>query len=161
MNLRNLVPLSGRSHNLSYFTPTNIADRVHDLLDGFFAEAQLMPTFDSFNRFPAMSVSENDNAIIVEAELPAMDEKDIKIDTNKNYLTISGEKKNTREEERKAYHVSELVYGKFSRSIALPFNIEADKTKASFKKGVLTVTIQKPEGQLSKSQTIPVIAEKE
>jgi hypothetical protein len=50
MNLRNLVPVSGRSHNLSYFTPTNIADRVHDLLDGFFAEAQLMPTFDSFKK---------------------------------------------------------------------------------------------------------------
>jgi HSP20 family protein len=137
MSLRNLLPLSGRSNNLNYFTPANIADRVHDLLDGFFTDTQLMPTFDPFHRFPAMSVSENDNSIIVEAELPAIDEQDIKIDTNKNYLTISGEKKNKTEEDRKAYHVSELVYGKFSRSIALPFNIEADKTKASFRKGVL------------------------
>ncbi len=96
---------------------------------------------------PSVDVSENGKMITVKAEVPGMDEKDISVTLSDNVLTISGEKKqeNTREESGKRYVMTERKYGSFSRSITLPEGIKADKIKASFTKGVLSVDIPKDE----------------
>jgi HSP20 family protein len=149
------------SKNRNPYSPLiSIQDRMNDLFDSFF-QHQISPWNFGFSaNYPAISVSEKDKCVYVKAEIPSIDEKDIKIDINKNLLTISGEKRSENSEESSTYHVCEISYGKFSRSISLPFEIDSSKTKANFSKGVLTIEIQKPEQQIAKSQNIPIKFEK-
>ena len=79
--------------------------------------------------------------LVVEAELPGLDEKDVSVTLNEGVLTLQGEKKSEREEKKDDYHLMERSYG--SLSFRVPDTIDADKAKASFEKGVLKVTIPK------------------
>ena len=94
---------------------------------------------------PRVDVAETDDAVVVTAELPGMDKDDIKVSIENNVLTISGEKKQEKEEKGKTYHWSERVYGRFSRSFTLPVQVDANKVKAVYKNGVLTLTLPKVE----------------
>jgi HSP20 family protein len=87
---------------------------------------------------PIVDVREEDNTIIVDAELPGMTEDDVKVSVESNVLTISGERK---AEKKEKYHRTERYRGSFARSFTLPTSAEADKIEASFDKGVLTVKI--------------------
>jgi HSP20 family protein len=91
----------------------------------------------------AVDVTEGDKAYEITAELPGMDEKNIDVKVVNGGLTIKGEKKDEKEEKKKDYYVSERRYGSFERYFRLPDGVEADKIEASFKKGVLTVTLPK------------------
>jgi HSP20 family protein len=92
---------------------------------------------------PAVDVTESDKAYEIAAELPGMDEKDIEVNVANDGLTIKGEKKFEREEKQKDYYVSERRYGSFERHFGLPKDVEADKIEASFRNGVLKVTLPK------------------
>ncbi len=109
---------------------------------------------------PSIDVSETDSELKVEAELPGVDEKDVEVSVVDNVLTIRGEKKEEREEKKKDYHLVERSYGSFARSITLPFAVEPDQAKATFKNGVLTITLPKPPEVKEKLKKIPVSAEK-
>jgi HSP20 family protein len=91
--------------------------------------------------WPSVEVNASDKEVRVAAELPGLDEKDVEVLVEDNVLTIRGEKR--AETEDKDRRFSERYYGRFERSIALPFAIEEDKAEASFKNGVLTVTLPK------------------
>jgi HSP20 family protein len=86
-------------------------------------------------------VNASDNEVRVSAELPGMDEKDVEVLVDNDVLTIRGEKKS--DSENHGRHFSERYYGRFERSLALPFEVDEEKAEASFKNGVLTVTIPK------------------
>lgn len=111
---------------------------------------------------PVVDVIDQDQAILISAELPGMDEKNIELKLANNTLTLRGEKKDEREENRRGYYLSERSYGSFQRSFALPESIDADKIEANFDKGILTITLpKKPEAQrqekmidIKKQQTI-------
>ena len=90
---------------------------------------------------PAVDVVESEKAYEITAELPGMDEKDIEVKVTDGSLTIKGEKQEEKEE--KDYYLRERHYGSFERSFELPESVEPDKIEASFKKGVLTVTLPK------------------
>ncbi|MHC2582306.1 HSP20 family molecular chaperone IbpA [Bradyrhizobium diazoefficiens] len=92
---------------------------------------------------PAVDVTESDKAYEITAELPGMDEKDIEVNVANDGLIIKGEKKFEREEKQKDYYVSERRYGSFERHFGLPKDVEADKIEASFRNGVLKVTLPK------------------
>jgi HSP20 family protein len=95
---------------------------------------------------PELDVRENSDSIIVEAELPGVEEKDISITFSNGVLTIKGEKKHENEEQGENYHLSERSFGSFERSIRLPDTIDDAKVEAKFDKGVLKVTAtKKPE----------------
>ncbi|OGR26813.1 MAG: molecular chaperone [Desulfobacca sp. RBG_16_60_12] len=94
---------------------------------------------------PAVDVTETAEAVVVKAEVPGMDAKDINISVTGDVLTIKGEKKSEREEKEENYHVVERSYGSFSRSLALPGAVDLDKIEAKYDKGVLTVTCPKKE----------------
>lgn len=97
---------------------------------------------------PAVDIVEKDNAYEIKAEMPGMDEKDIEIKLAAGTLTIKGEKQEEKEEKKKDYYLRERHFGAFERSFAVPEGVDADKIDASFKKGVLTVTLpKKPEAQ--------------
>jgi HSP20 family protein len=92
---------------------------------------------------PSLDVKENDTSVIVEADLPGMDEKDINLTIQNGILTLRGEKKSERKDEGENYLVTERSYGSFQRAIRLPDGLDEDKAQARFEKGVLTVTLPK------------------
>lgn len=94
---------------------------------------------------PRMDMAETDDSIEITAELPGVDEKDLDVTVEGDVLTIKGEKKSESEKKKKDYHLIERSYGSFRRSIRLPGIVDPDKVKASFEKGVLKVTLPKPE----------------
>jgi HSP20 family protein len=103
---------------------------------------------------PAMDVAETDKGYEITAELPGMSESDVEVVAANGMLTIKGEKKEEKEKKKKDYYLSERRYGSFQRRMPIPEEVEADKIEATFKKGVLTVTLpkatqaQKPEKKI-------------
>jgi HSP20 family protein len=95
--------------------------------------------------YPAVNVSEDDRNITVEAELPGMDSNDIDISLQNNMLVLQGEKKFEDEQKQGNYQRIERSYGSFSRTIPLSSSVDEDNVKASFKNGILTVTLPKQE----------------
>jgi HSP20 family protein len=92
---------------------------------------------------PAVDVSESDKAYEITAELPGLAEKDIEVKVANGGLTIKGEKQEEKEEKRRDYHLSERRYGAFQRAFRLPEGVDPEKIEASFRNGVLTVTLPK------------------
>lgn len=114
----------------------------------------LVPAAPLFRReltlptMPAVDVVESEKAYELSAELPGMDEKNIEVKVVNGNLTIKGEKQEEKEEKKKDYYLHERNFGSFERSFGIPEGVDADKIEASFKKGVLTVTLpKKPEAQ--------------
>lgn len=97
--------------------------------------------------FPAVDIHENDETIVLQAELPGLKKEDIDIEIKENILTLKGERKDTKEIKEQNYSRQERRLGKFYRSFTLPAVINAEKVMASYKAGVLEVTIPKPKGQ--------------
>ena len=93
-------------------------------------------------------VVETDNAVEVSIELPGMEMKDIEVSVSDDMLTVKGEKKIERQDEKKGYYLSERSYGAIYRTIPLPPGVDGEKAEASFKDGVLTIRLpQTPEAQ--------------
>lgn len=89
--------------------------------------------------WPNVEMVETDQGLRVSAELPGMDEKDVELLIEDGVLTLRGEKRAETTDKERGY--SERSYGRFERAIALPFAVEEDKAEASFKNGVLSVTL--------------------
>lgn len=106
---------------------------------------------------PALDVSEGKDAITVKAELPGVDPKEINISLAGDMLTIKGEKEETKEEKDEHKHRVERSYGAFMRSVMLPTSVDASKVNATFKNGVVTITLPKAPG--AKGTTIPLKAD--
>ena len=105
---------------------------------------------------PSIDVCEKDGEILVSAEVPGIDPKDIDISVDGNRLVISGEKRQEEEEQDKNYYRVERSYGSFRRSFSLPSNADADNIKASSKDGVLSVRIPKRNDEIGKKVEIEV-----
>lgn len=95
--------------------------------------------------FPAVNIWTNDDNAFVTAEVPGVEPKDIDIALVGGTLTISGSRFMEDLEDNTRYHRQERNYGKFSRSIQLPFNVNASKVEANFKDGILSITLPKAE----------------
>jgi HSP20 family protein len=117
--------------------------RLPSRLRRLFDEAQ---PFGARGRLiPAIDVAEDDGQYVVTVELPGIEKDDVTIEAQDNVLTIRGEKKSEREERKEHTRWTERCYGSFSRSFTLPANAQADRVRASFKNGVLTIEIPKAE----------------
>jgi HSP20 family protein len=107
---------------------------------------------------PAVDIVEKEKAYEVTAELPGMDEKNIEVKLANGGLTIKGEKEEEKEEKKKEYYLHERRFGSFERSFAIPEGVDTDKIEASFKKGVLTVTLPKKPEAIKPEKKIEVKA---
>jgi HSP20 family protein len=97
---------------------------------------------------PRSDVVETDSGVEVSIELPGLDEKEVEVTLTDEALTIRGEKKVERREEKRGYYVSERSYGSIYRSIPLPAGVDSDRAEATFRNGVLTVRLpQSPEAK--------------
>lgn len=93
---------------------------------------------------PAIDSHVDNGNLIIKADLPGIDPKEVTVSVLGNQLTIEGERKHEEKKEEKDYFYQELSYGKFSRTIMVPEGVEADKIKATFKNGVLEMTMPAP-----------------
>lgn len=121
--------------------------RFSDIMDEFFSDA-VANRRSSFS--PGIDISETETQYVVDVELPGIEKKDIDLNIENNRLTISGERKFEKTEDGKQYHRVETSYGTFSRSLQLPENVNPDSIKASYKDGILNVSIDKSEEKLKK-----------
>ena len=93
---------------------------------------------------PAMDLVETEDALVLTADLPGLERDDVSIEVKDNVLTIAGRRESEHTDSAGGYHRVERAFGSFSRSLALPDGVEAEKVAAEFDKGVLKVTIPKP-----------------
>jgi HSP20 family protein len=107
---------------------------------------------------PEFEVKENKDGLLVTAELPGVSEKDIDISLDDEILTIRGEKKSEDVKEGETYHITERTYGAFARSLRLPYKPDQKKVSASFKDGVLSLTV--PRSSTAKSSTHKISIQK-
>ncbi len=105
---------------------------------------------------PLVDIYEDGQAIVIKAEIPEMDEKDIQVNIEDNTLTIKGERKLEQEEKKENYHRVERFYGSFMRSFDLPTTVDQSGIKASYDKGVLKVVLPKKEEVKPKKVAIEV-----
>jgi HSP20 family protein len=168
MTMKNLLPSiwnretapAGRKEERSLFPLQREMNRI---FDDFFRGWDVAPSelpgggFGFFQ--PSIDVKQGESEIVVKAELPGLDEKDIEVLLTDAALTIRGEKREEKEEKGKTYYHMERSYGSFNRVIPLPADIDQKKVQAQFKNGVLSITLQKTQEAKAKGKKIPIKAD--
>jgi HSP20 family protein len=92
---------------------------------------------------PAVDLIDHKDELVLRADLPGLEEKDIEVTVQDGSLVIRGERKEEKEEKKEDYYCSERTYGMFARTLPLPTGVDADRVKATFKNGVLEVHLPK------------------
>jgi HSP20 family protein len=121
---------------------------LRDAMDRLFDDAFTRPLRlnDGGNwSMPAVDMYQTDNEVVVKAAIPGVKTDEVQINVTGEVLTIKGEIKEKEEVKEKAYHLREQRWGMFERTLALPTDVIADKAKAEFENGILTITLPKAE----------------
>lgn len=141
------TPVTSHSHSRDIFAA--MRDEIDNIFQRFESGWPRRPALfrrDGEFTVPELDVRENTNSIVIEAELPGVDEKDVSVTLANGVLTITGEKKQEAQEKRENYYMAERSFGSFQRAIRLPDTVDESKVEAKFDKGVLRVTAgKKPE----------------
>ncbi len=142
------LPIRKEDNSSDYSPHFSLQNDMNRVFDNFFRsfENGMMSPFSDMSEGmfrPKVEVKENANDLRVSVELPGIDDKDIDVSITDDALTISGEKREEKEENTRGYYRMERSYGSFQRRIPLPCSIDKDKAEATFKKGVLNVVLPK------------------
>jgi HSP20 family protein len=129
------------------FVPTSFSN----LIDRFFSDSLARSGGSSYSFVPKVDIIETEKAYEISVAVPGLNKEDFKIDLNDNFLTISGERKFSKEKKENNLHVVETQYGNFSRSFSLPENVDANKIGATYTNGILEITIPKDEKKVLKT----------
>jgi HSP20 family protein len=105
---------------------------------------------------PQIEVSQHNNELFVRADLPGLNKDDVKVDVTEDAITIQGERRHEHEEERQGVYRSERSYGHFYRVIPVPEGAKTDQAKASFKDGVLEITMPAPSEQVARGRRLEI-----
>lgn len=132
---------------LNDFVPTSF----NNLIDRFFNESVARSGGAVYSFVPKVDIYETEKSFELHVAVPGMSKEDFKLDLNENYLTISGERKFTRERKENHFQSVETQFGSFSRSFALPENVDAGKISAKYNNGILEVNIPKDEKKTLKT----------
>jgi HSP20 family protein len=122
---------------------SNLRREMDDFWGNLAGERELLPMRGEW--MPAVDVSETKDSLVVKAEIPGMEPKDIDISLSGDLLVIKGEKKQKTEEKKENFHRIETRYGAFSRTIRVPVSVDPEKIEASYDNGVLKITLPKKE----------------
>jgi len=158
MSITNLMPWrrkeqTPRRHgetgvNQEEENPLTLFERdMNRMFDDFFGGFGLAPSefwdtgWSAFS--PQVDIVDNEKEVKISVELPGLDEKDIEVSLSRDTLTISGEKRQEKEDKGKNYYRMERSYGSFRRTVALPCEVNAEQVEATFKNGVLTIILPK------------------
>lgn len=134
---------------------TDLRDEIDRLFDTTFGDfARTSSVFSGWT--PAVDLIETKDNVVVRAELPGMKRDDIEVTLHEGALNIAGERKAEKNVEEGGLHRSERFFGRFQRAITLPAPVAADKVKADYKDGILTVTLPKTEEAKPKQIAVSV-----
>ena len=138
--MKSLIPWRRRNREITPFRKD-----TEDFVGRFFREPMHFGSglFSDVNWYPSADVSEGEKDIIVKAEIPGVDRKDIDISLDGRFLTIKGEKKHEKEESGEHYHRVESSFGYYHRTIELPANVDSSSVDATYKNGVLKLKLKK------------------
>ena len=132
-----------------------IHNRMNHIFDDFFT-----PTLKGdqglslWDWEPVVDIYDNDDNIVIKAELPGVDKENIDVDVKGRFLTLKGERSAENAVKEEKYHRKERVYGKFERVFTLPAEVDSEKIKADYKDGILTIHIPKPAKEQPRQITI-------
>ena len=135
-------------------TPWQDLEALQQRLSDIFGDTSLATSQETGQWAPAVDIREVEDALLIQAELPGIDKKDISLEVKDGVLTISGERRYEKEVDEENVHRVERAYGKFSRSFSLPRNINADKVEATMENGVLHIRLPKHESAKPKAIAI-------
>lgn len=154
-----------RPEDVSRWDPMREFEELSQEMTGWFnrmlggvprrGEGASMPTTFA-DWYPAVDVSETDEAYVVTAELPGVKKEDVKVSTEEGRLVLRGERKEAHEEKTHRRHRVERAYGSFYRSFELPDDVDPNAIRAEFKDGLLTVHLAKTEEKRVRSRDIEI-----
>lgn len=162
MSIKDLIPVNRNKkeseHPIAYDSPfmsiQNEMNRMFNHLFNDFGRMSMHETMDV--SFPKLSVKDNGKNLLIDAELPGVDKKDVEISIHDNVLSIRGEKRQEQEDKNDKYYYMEQSYGSFHRQIPLQCDIHEDQITAKFKNGVLKITVPKCEVQSAKKIEVQI-----
>jgi len=142
--------------NLIRWEPAREMMTLRDAMDRLFDDAFTRPLRlnDGPMSMLAVDMYQTDNEVVVKAAIPGVKVDEVQINVTGEVLTIKGETKEKEDVKEKAYHLREQRWGMFERTLALPTDVVADKAKAEFENGILTITLPKAEEVKPKTITI-------
>ncbi|WP_333821110.1 Hsp20/alpha crystallin family protein [Ohtaekwangia sp.] len=132
---------------LNDFVPTSFSN----LIDRFFNESVSRAGGSAYSFVPRVDIVEGEKAFEIHVAVPGVNKEDFKLDVNDNLLTISGERKFTKEKKDNNFHSIETQYGTFSRSFSLPENVDVNAISAKYVNGILEITVPKDEKKVVKA----------
>ncbi len=165
MSIRDLIPVKNKPVRLGRRSDEQALDSVHREIDRMFSSVfedfglpSLWRTGENAwgSMWPAVNIADSEKEVVVTAELPGIDEKDVTLELSDDLLTIRGETQTEHEEKGRRWTRIERTSGSFHRVVELPASVREEGSKATFKRGVLTITLPKTEPQNSKRRIIPI-----
>ena len=139
-------------------------EEMERLFDAFYPRGWMRPLFRDWptpgeagafgGKMPSVDVINRDKEIVIKAELPGVDKKDLEVSVTRNSVSIKGTTSHEEKEEKGDYYRSEISRGEYARTLSLPADIDEDKAMASFRNGILELTL--PKLELSKRKTVNV-----
>jgi HSP20 family protein len=141
--------------NLTRWEPMREMMTLREAMDRLFDDAFTRPLgISGVSATPAIDMYQTDDEVVVKATLPGLKAEDVHITVTGETLTLRGEYKQENEQKEATYHIREHRSGSFERSLLLPTDVKADKAKADFENGILTITMPIAEEVKPKSITI-------
>lgn len=132
---------------LNDFVPTSF----NALIDRFFNESASRAGGAAYSFVPRVDIFEDEKAFEIHVAVPGLSKEDFKLDLNDNLLSVSGERKHTKERKETNYHSVETQYGTFKRTFSLPENVAAEQISAKYNNGILEITLPKDEKKALKT----------
>jgi HSP20 family protein len=143
-----------------YWQPLREMETVRRQFDQLFDELT-QPTPQQPAWRPAIEMKDSDSAIVIRAQLPGIDAKDLDVEVTREAVTIAGEHRHEHKSEDNGFFKSEFRYGKFRRVVGLPVAVQNDKVEAEYKDGVLTLTLPKLEELRNKAVKVNLVGQTE
>jgi len=140
-----------------YLTPRDFFESFQRSIDELFEDFGY-PDFFSKERtfYPKVDVTENEKEIVIKADIPGIDEKDLEVSITKDAVILQGEKKYEHEEKQGNYYRKERSFGSFRRVIPLPVEVDETKAETNYKNGVVTITLPKSQEATKNIKKIPI-----
>jgi HSP20 family protein len=133
----------------------NVHNRLNSMFDDFMLPTRFVEDRETLWGWnPAVDVYENDDAIVVKAELPGMEKDQIAVDVQGRVLSIKGERASDNEINEERYYRRERTHGRFERALTLPAEVNPESIKAEYKDGILKVEVPKPEAHKARKITV-------
>lgn len=169
---RNLIPWNWGKKNLpvrkedstnesTLYSPSLLQRDINRVFDNFFhtfENGMMSAVGEAYGSmfYPRIEVNETAKDLRVSVELPGIDDKDLDVSIDDDGLTITGEKKEEKQENKSGFYFRERTYGSFQRRIPFPCAVDKDHVEATFKRGVLNVVLQKAAGSQQQIRRINV-----